>query len=180
MADRQGLAFHSSVQPDRRPVIGYLTGDPSPAGKERRAPTGVPSFQGTKLVRLTKHADSRGCLIALDREQSLPFEVRRVFCMYEAPRETVRGEHATSAHLALVALQGAVEVDLDNGRQQATIRLARIDEALCVHAGVWLRLRNFADGTIVLVAASQLYRDVVYFDRPNLELLKSIAQAGWR
>jgi hypothetical protein len=141
--------------------------------------SGLPLL-GAKLVKLPQHADARGCLIALDREQSLPFDVRRVFCMYQTPQDTVRGEHATSAHLALVALQGAVEVDLDNGREQASLRLTQTDEALCVHAGVWLRLRHFANETIVLVAASQLYTDVVYFDRPNSELLQSIAQAGWR
>jgi len=150
-------------------------------GETRRAvPARTLSLLGTKLVKLPKHADSRGCLIALDRDQSLPFDVRRVYCIYQGPAKSVRGEHATSAHCALVALRGAVEVDLDNGQEQASVHLSRIDQALCIHSGVWLRLRNFANGAILLVAASQLYAESGYFDRPNPELLKSLPQARWR
>jgi hypothetical protein len=138
------------------------------------------SLPGTKLVKLPKHADSRGFLIALDRDQSLPFDVRRVYCIFRGGAKSVRGEHATSAHCALVALQGVVHVDLDNGQEQRALRLARPDQALCIHAGVWLRLRDFAEDAIVLVAASQLYAESEYFDRPVWGLLKSGSQARWR
>jgi hypothetical protein len=77
-------------------------------------------------------------------------------------------------------VQGAVDVDLDNGQEQASMRLWRSDQALCIHAGVWLRLRNFVDEAIVLVTASRLYAESVYFDHPNPELLKLIPQARWR
>jgi dTDP-4-dehydrorhamnose 3,5-epimerase-like enzyme len=138
------------------------------------------SLRGTKLVKLPDHADSRGCLIALDRDQSLPFDIRRVHCIYQASAKSIRGEHATSAHCALVAVQGAVDVDLDNGQEQTSLRLSRSDEALCIHAGVWLRLRNFVDEAIVLVTASRLYAESAYFDHPNPELLRSIPQTRWR
>ncbi len=145
-----------------------------------QAPAKRISLRGTKLVKLPDHADSRGCLIALDRDQSLPFDVRRVYCIYQGHPKSIRGEHATSADCALVALQGSVDVDLDNGQEQASMRLSRTDQALCIHAGVWLRLRNFMDEAIVLVAASQLYAESAYFEHPNPELLKSIPQARWR
>ncbi len=157
----------------------YLTSNLSQAEKRRRAPAKSLSLLGTRLVKLPKHADSRGCLIALDRDQSLPFDVRRVYWI-QGDVKSVRGEHATSAHCAMVALRGAVEVDLDNGLEQTSVRLSRTDQALCIHAGVWLRIRNFANGAILLVAASQLYAESVYFDRPNPGLLKSIPQARWR
>jgi len=160
--------------------MDYWTSNLSQDEKRRGAPARTLSLPGTKLFKLPKHADSRGCLIALDRDQSLPFDVRRVYCIYQGRAKSVRGEHATSAHCALVALRGAVEVDLDNAQEQASVRLSRIDQALCIHAGVWLRLRNFANGAILLVAASQLYAESVYFDRPKPELLKSLPQARWR
>jgi len=152
----------------------------SQAEKRRAAPARSKSLVGTRLIKLPKHADSRGRLIALDRDQSLPFDVRRVYCIYQSHMRSVRGEHATSAHCALVALQGTVEVDLNNGQAQTTARLSRTDQALCIHAGVWLRLRNFGRGAIVLVAASKLYAQSAYFDLPNPELLKSIGEARWR
>jgi len=145
-----------------------------------QAQAGRPSLLGTKLVKLPDHADSRGCLIALDRDQSLPFDIRRVYCIYQGHPKSIRGEHSTSAHCALVAVQGAIDVDLDNGQDQTSMCLSRSDQALCIHAGVWLRLRNFVDEAIVLVVASKLYAEAAYFDHPNPELLKPIPKARWR
>jgi dTDP-4-dehydrorhamnose 3,5-epimerase-like enzyme len=179
MANRQALAF-GSVRPDRGSVARYPIRSLRQAEKQREVPAGDLSFLGATLVKLPQHADSRGCLIALDRDQSLPFEVRRVYCIYQGPGKTVRGEHATSAHCAMVALQGAAEVDLDNGETHASVRLSATDQALCIHAGVWLRVRDFADDAILLVAASQVYAESQYFDRPNPTLLKAIAQTRWR
>jgi hypothetical protein len=134
---------------------------------------------GTRLVAVPRREDGRGFLIALDRDQSLPFEVRRVYCIYPGAADAVRGEHATSAHCAIVALQGSVEVDVDNGAERASIRLSRTDQALCIHAGVWLRVRDLAPNAIVLVAASRPFAESVYFDRPNRELLKGLAHDRW-
>lgn len=137
------------------------------------------TVHGTRLVALPRHADERGFLIALDRDQSLPFDVRRVYCIYPGAADAVRGEHATSAHCALVALQGSVELDLDNGDEQGSVRLFRSDQALCIHAGVWLRVRNFAPNAIVLVAASQVFADSVYYDGPNRDLLRRLPRERW-
>jgi hypothetical protein len=136
-------------------------------------------IDGARLVVVQRHTDERGCLIALDRDQSLPFDPRRVYCIYQGSTGAVRGEHAISAHCAFVALQGGVTVDLDNGQEQASIRLSTPDRALCIHAGVWLRIRDLTGGTIVLVAASRAYGQCQYYDRPNRNLLVSFAQDSW-
>jgi hypothetical protein len=134
---------------------------------------------GTRLVVVPRHSDERGCLIAFDRNQSLPFDVRRVYCIYAGGPDAVRGEHATSAHCALVALQGSVDVDLDNGREHASVRLPDTGQALCIHAGVWLRVRGLSANAIVLVAASRLFADSIYYTRPNRELLEGCADERW-
>ena len=138
------------------------------------------ALAGTRLVKVPRHADERGYLIALDRDQSLPFDIRRVYCIFAGVPGAVRGEHATSAHCALIALQGSVEIDLDNGQRQASVHLSRTDQALCVHAGVWLRVRDLAHGAVVLVAASRPFAESVYYDRPNRELLRAAAHERWR
>lgn len=138
------------------------------------------AIRGTRLVAVPQHRDERGCLIALDHGQSLPFEVRRVFCIYPGHPKAIRAEHATSAHCGLLALQGAVDVDLDNGDEVATIRLATTDQALCVHAGVWLRLRNFTGDAILMIAASEPYAESVYYDHPNPELIRDVPRHHWR
>jgi dTDP-4-dehydrorhamnose 3,5-epimerase-like enzyme len=135
---------------------------------------------GTWLVTVPRHADERGFLIALDRDQSLPFEVRRVYCIYPGAPDAVRGEHATSAHCALVALQGSVEIDLDNGREQGSVRLSRTDQALCIHAGVWLRVRDLSPSAIVLVAASRPFAESVYYHGPHREFLRGLTYERWQ
>jgi len=146
----------------------------------RFATTRAEWIDGTRLVVVPRHTDERGCLIALDRDQSLPFDPRRVYCIYQGSTGAVRGEHAISAHCAFVALQGGVTVDLDNGQEQASIRLSTPDRALCIHAGVWLRIRDLAAATIVLVAASRPYAQCEYYERPNRNLLTAFAQESWR
>jgi hypothetical protein len=136
--------------------------------------------RGTRLVEVPKHSDERGFLIALDRNQSLPFDVRRVYCIYPGVGGAVRGEHATSAHCALVALQGSVEVDLDNGDERGSVHLSRTDQALCIHAGVWLRVRDLSPDGIILVAASRLFGESVYYRRPSRGLLEGLAHERWR
>src|SRR5437868_2102229 len=135
---------------------------------------------GVKLVSVPRHTDARGSLIALDEDQSLPFDVRRVYCICQSSAGAVRGEHATSAHCALVALEGTVEVDVDNGEDRDNIQLSRMDQVLCLHAGVWLRLFNFTQGAIVLVASSQRYAESSYYDRPFPELLCGAEHDRWQ
>jgi hypothetical protein len=135
---------------------------------------------GVKLVSVPRHTDPRGSLIALDRDQSLPFDVQRVYWICQSSAGAVRGEHATSAHCALVALEGVVEVRVDNGQDRDDIRLSGTDQVLCLHAGVWLRLSNFSHGALVLVASSQRYAESSYYDRPIPELLCGAEHDRWR
>jgi hypothetical protein len=131
-------------------------------------------ISGVELIDIPLHQDARGSLLALDRDQSLPFGVARVIVLSACPESAVRGEHALSAHVALLALSGRVTVDLNNGREQRTLHLARPDQLLCVHAGVWLRLRNFSPSGIFLEAASKCFREVTYFDGPRPDVLGDV------
>lgn len=134
---------------------------------------------GVTLVDLPRHADSRGCLVALEEGKFLPFEVRRVFFMWCVPASAVRAEDAISSHEALIALQGGVTLDLDNGDEQMSIHLSRPDQALCMHAGVWVRMRNFSKEAIILVAASQKHSETKRFGEPQPQLLKSDSIKLW-
>ena len=133
---------------------------------------------GVTLIELPNHAGSQGRLVALDKDQSLHFDARRVYVIYDTPMDATRGGHATSSNCALVVLSGRVAVDLDNSEEVMTIQLSRPDQALRIDAGVWLRLHNFAEGTIVLVAASQTYVESVYFEQPQSQLLKNDSAQG--
>lgn len=135
---------------------------------------------GVTLIDLPKFTDTRGCLVAIEGGKYLPFEARRVFFMWDVPASAVRAEDAISCHEALIALQGEMTLDLDNGTEQMSICLARPDQALCMHAGVWVRMRDFSNGAIVLVVASQKHSETKRFLAPQPELIKTNQNEIWR
>ena len=129
-----------------------------------------PRILGVDLLSIDVHRDSRGDLGAMEAGQ-LGFDFRRVFYIRVKSRDAVRGEHAASADQAFMVLIGAVTVDVDNGHVRETIRLADSASALRVRAGVWTRLRDFAQGALLIVASSRSYAETEYFDAPHPELL---------
>lgn len=143
----------SSVTRSSRAKPGALAQTPDP-------------IEGVHLLRLAVHKDPRGALVALDDRQGLPFRLKRVFYMFDLPAELNRANHAVSAHQMLSAPRGAVTATCNNGREIASFRIDRPDKGLYVEPGVHLQLSGFAKGTVLIVASSQSYSDVRYFDRP--------------
>lgn len=123
-------------------------------------------IRGANLLDLPSHGDDRGELVVLE-ENTLPFAPKRIFFITIANSRSVRAEHAGTSEELIVPLSGAVTVDLDNGEQQTSMRLADRTKAIWVKPGVWLRLREFEPGTILLVAASLLYSETRHFDGPQ-------------
>lgn len=134
---------------------------------------------GVTLVDLPRHSDDRGYLVALEGGKLLPFEVRRVFFMWGVPASAVRAEDAISSHEALIALQGEVTIDLDNGEEHMSIRLSRPDQALCMHAGVWVRMRDFSEEAMILAASSQKYSETEHFVEPQPQFLAAHSIKLW-
>jgi hypothetical protein len=124
--------------------------------------------RGVQLVELDRITDSRGTLLAFG---STPFNVKNAFFIHDCPPGAIRAEHATSGEEVIIALTSAVTVDLDNGTEQESLRLASAEKALIVRAGVWLRLREFTGDTALVVLSSEAHADVERFDRPNPALL---------
>jgi WxcM-like, C-terminal len=131
--------------------------------------------RGVELLELDRHPDARGSLIAFGGDSPLPFDVEHVYFILDCPSGTVRAEHAATCHTAIIALSSSVTVDVDNGSEQASHRLTGPDTVLVVRAGVWLRLREFSEGTRLVVLSSSPYEDMTHFDHPAPELLDDVA-----
>jgi hypothetical protein len=125
------------------------------------------NLRGILFVDIPLHQDERGTLLALDRQQSVPFEIKRCFFIWGCPSPAVRAEHALSSEIALLALRGSVSIDLDNGEEQLTIKLNHPQRLLCIQAGVWLRLRSFSADSLIAAAAASEYSETSYFDAPQ-------------
>jgi hypothetical protein len=101
----------------------------------------------------------------------LSFEVRRVIFVWDRSGAIARAVNAVPAQERLAAMKRAVPVDLENAEEGVTARLPQPDQASCVHAGVWLRLRDFSREALALAAAPHKHVDTSRFDNPRPGLL---------
>jgi WxcM-like, C-terminal len=123
-------------------------------------------IEGVQRRRLNVFADARGELGVLEHGTDLDFNIQRVFFIKAANVDAVRAGHACSAAESIVAISGSVTVDVDNGRENASELLTAGAYSLYIKGGLWRRLRSFAPDTILMVAASQAYTEVIYSDAP--------------
>lgn len=111
-----------------------------------------------QIIQLPKITDLRGNLTFLQSPDSVPFDIARCYWVYDVPSGLSRDGHAyyTSQEL-IVALNGAFDVEVDNGHKVTTYRLQRPDRGLLVPPRHWRTIENFTTNGVALVLASTLY-----------------------
>lgn len=106
------------------------------------------------IIDLSKIKDERGTLSVIEKD-ILPFEMKRVYYLYDVPSDAYRGGHAHIEQLEfLVALSGSFEVILDDGTSKKSITLNKPNKGLLIPTGMWRELENFSSGAVCLVIAS--------------------------
>jgi hypothetical protein len=125
-----------------------------------------------QLVNLPKVHNRAGNITALENQISIPFDVKRVYYLYDVPGGEERGGHA---HLELeqiiVSVSGAFDVVIDDGFTKKTVHLDRPYIGLHIVPGIWRELVNFSSGATCLVLASEKYAETDYV-RDYQEFLK--------
>lgn len=119
-----------------------------------------------KWIDIPRHSDERGSLGVIDGQ--LPFTIKRVFYMYDV--KTMRGGHGHHKTLmALLPVAGSCTVEIVSKAQgHKTVKIDNPHQALLLEPGEWHLLKDFADGTIVMVFASTKYDPKDYFyERPD-------------
>ena len=117
-----------------------------------------------KLIEIPKISDpdGRGNLSVIEKD-ILPFEVKRVYYLYDIPGGETRGAHAhKELRQCLIALSGSFDVILDNGKERRTITLNRPDRGLLIPNGIWRELVNFSSGSVCLSLVSDVYNENDY------------------
>jgi len=115
------------------------------------------------VIDLPKVTDRQGNLTFLEGGRHIPFDVQRIFFIYDVPSGAGRGAHAhRTLHQFLVCLSGSFEVELDDGRRTTTVRLNRPWRGLHVPPLIWASEINFDPGTVCLVLASAHYDESDY------------------
>jgi hypothetical protein len=125
------------------------------------------AFDGVECFSGLGHDDARGRLTVFEYGSNLPFPLRRVYLLSDSNASTVRGAHSVSCDRVVQVIVGAVSIDLDNGTQKASLRLGDPRAMLRITPGIWMRLRQFAPNTVVVVCASELYKDTQTFGLPR-------------
>ncbi|WP_022803012.1 sugar 3,4-ketoisomerase [Deinococcus ficus] len=117
-----------------------------------------------RIVELPRIQDPRGNLTFIEGGQHLPFEIRRVYYLYDVPGGESRGGHAhRELEQLIIAASGSFEVVLDDGIRRKNFFLNRSYYGLYVPQRVWRELENFSSGSVCLVLASQHYDEADYF-----------------
>ncbi len=117
-----------------------------------------------ELIELDKNHRERGNITVAENGGIIPFDINRVYYLYDVPGGEERGGHAhKELQQMLVAAGGSFDVVLDDGCQTRTITLNRPYQGLKIVPGIWRELKNFSSGSCCLVLASHKYDENDYF-----------------
>lgn len=125
------------------------------------------------VIELPKIADPRGNLSFIEGGRQIPFEIKRVYYLYDVPGGETRAGHAMKAGAKfIIAASGSFDIILDDGKERATVPLNRSWRGIYVPPMIWRELVNFSSAAVCLVLASDLYDERDYF-REYQEFLRA-------
>jgi dTDP-4-dehydrorhamnose 3,5-epimerase-like enzyme len=114
------------------------------------------------IITIPKIEDYRGN-IAIIENGVLPYEVKRVYYLYDVPSTAHRGGHSHKDQLELlIALSGSFDVVLKDGTDSQTVTLNKPDKGLLINRNIWRELENFSSGSVCLVLASDVFDEEDY------------------
>ena len=122
------------------------------------------SIDSCRLIELPKIADPRGNLTFIEGERHVPFEIKRVYYLYDVPGGATRGGHAhKELEQFIIAASGSFDVVLDGVFKRKTYQLNRSYHGLYIPKMVWREIVNFSSGAVCVVLASTHYDESDYY-----------------
>lgn len=117
-----------------------------------------------RYINLPKIQDTRGNLTFIEGNNHIPFNIQRVYYLYDVPGGAERGGHAHKAlHQLIIAMSGSFDVVLDDGKEKKRFHLNRSYNGLYVCPMIWRELDNFSSGSVCMVLASNTYDEDDYY-----------------
>ena len=118
---------------------------------------------GCEVRRLTARGDHRGSLIAIEGSRDIPFDVARVYYLFDTTPGEARGFHAhRRLRQCAICVAGSCRMVLDDGRVRTTVVLDDPATALLIGPSIWREMHDFTPGTVLMVLADQIYDESDY------------------
>jgi dTDP-4-dehydrorhamnose 3,5-epimerase-like enzyme len=122
------------------------------------------SIEDCKLIDLPKITDPRGNLTFVEGTRHLPFEIQRVYYLYDVPGGANRAGHAhKELHAFVIAMSGSFDVRVDDGQAKKSFHLNRSYYGLYIPPMIWREIDNFSSGSVCLALASNFYDEADYY-----------------
>ncbi|MBT3559561.1 MAG: WxcM-like domain-containing protein [Flavobacteriaceae bacterium] len=123
------------------------------------------SIDNVEIISIPKIIDEegRGKLSVIEKS-IIPFEIKRVYYLYDVPSDAFRGGHAhKNLNQFMIALSGSFEVKIDDGSNNKKVMLNKPNKGLFIPSGIWREMDNFSAGAVCLVLASEFFDESDYF-----------------
>ena len=132
-------------------------------------------MKGIIKLKFPRIKDSRGNISFIENSIHVPYDIKRVYYLYDIPANSKRGGHAhRTTQQTIIAVSGSFDVHIDNGKEKLTIHLNRPYEGLLLPNMIWREIDNFSSGSNCLVIASELYDEKEYIrDYSNFKKMTS-------
>lgn len=122
------------------------------------------SMSDCKIIDLPKHEDPRGNLSVIEGGVHIPFDIKRVYYLYDVPGGSARAGHGhKELQQLIIAMSGSFDVIVDDGFERKTFHLNRSYYGLYIPKMMWREVENFSSGGVCLVLASTLYEPKDYY-----------------
>lgn len=132
------------------------------------------SLKDCRIIELPKIQDNRGNLTFIEGGRHVPFEIKRVYYLYDVPGGASRAGHGhKTLHQLMIAMSGSFDVTLDDGKERQLFHLNRSYYGLYIPPMLWRDLDNFSSGAVCMVLASHYYDESDYF-RNYDEFLRAV------
>jgi glyoxylate utilization-related uncharacterized protein len=122
------------------------------------------SLENCRIVELARITDPRGNLTFIEAAQHIPFEIKRVYYLYDVPGGASRAGHGhKKLQQLMIAMSGSFDVHLDDGHAKKTFHLNRSYYGIYIPAMIWRDIDNFSSGSVCMVLASEHFQESDYY-----------------
>ncbi|WP_338926786.1 WxcM-like domain-containing protein [Mycetohabitans endofungorum] len=121
------------------------------------------NIRDCKIIEFARFHDSRGAVTPIEATRDIPFDIKRVYYLYDIPSGSRRAGHAhVVLQQVLIAISGSFKVHVDDGTKRKAYELSSPRQGLYITPMIWLDIDHFSAGAVCAVLASQLYDEEDY------------------